>query len=373
MSAYNNLPEGVAAPWFKQRNTSNPTYAFDTVAGRYIVLCFFATAADAIGKAALQLPMQHRDVFNDERAAFFGVSIDAEDERTGRVREVLPGIRHFWDFDGLASRLYGALPIVPGGENEQVRRQWVVLDPALSVIRILPFKTDGSDRAALIALLNALPPVSHYGGIEMHAPIIILPNVFDTALCAHLVSEYERKGGKESGFMSDVDGKTVTLSDKNHKSRSDFTIEDAALRQLLARQVQLKVAPVIKKIHSFDATRMERYLVGCYDVENGGHFLPHRDNTTKGTAHRRFALSVNLNDDFEGGELSFPEYGTRSYKCPAGGAIIFSGSLLHAVSPVRRGRRYAFLPFLYDDAAAAVRRGNLPFLAIPPEQAGETS
>jgi predicted 2-oxoglutarate/Fe(II)-dependent dioxygenase YbiX len=96
--------------------------------------------------------------------------------------------------------------------------------------------------------------------------------------------------------------------------------------------------------------------------EDEGHFRAHRDNTTKGTAHRRFAVSVNLNEDFDGGEVSFPEYGPKSFKAPTGGAVIFSCSLLHAVSKVTRGRRYAFLPFLYDDAAAKIREANNAFL-----------
>ena len=107
---------------------------------------------------------------------------------------------------------------------------------------------------------------------------------------------------------------------------------------------------------------MERYIVSCYAAEDAGHFRAHRDNTTKGTAHRRFAVSINLNDDFDGGELSFPEYGHRGFKVPTGGAVVFSGALLHAVSPVTRGRRYAFLPFLYDDAAARIREANNKFL-----------
>jgi predicted 2-oxoglutarate/Fe(II)-dependent dioxygenase YbiX len=107
---------------------------------------------------------------------------------------------------------------------------------------------------------------------------------------------------------------------------------------------------------------MERYLVGCYHAEDGGHFGPHRDNTTKGTAHRRFAASVNLNSDFDGGEIIFPEYSPRGLKPPRGGAVIFSCSLLHAVSKVARGRRYAFLPFLYDDDAARIRVQNEKFL-----------
>ncbi len=60
-----------------------------------------------------------------------------------------------------------------------------------------------------------------------------------------------------------------------------------------------------------------------------------------------------------------PEFGPRGFKAPAGGAVIFSCSLLHQVSRVQRGKRYAFLPFLYDDAAAELRARNLQFFRLP--------
>jgi hypothetical protein len=41
---------------------------------------------------------------------------------------------------------------------------------------------------------------------------------------------------------------------------------------------------------------------------------------------------------------------------------VFSCSLLHEVPRVTRGKRYAFLPFLYDDAAAALRQRNSKYL-----------
>ena len=108
---------------------------------------------------------------------------------------------------------------------------------------------------------------------------------------------------------------------------------------------------------------MERYIVACYAAERGGHFRAHRDNTTKGTAHRRFAVTINLNADaFQGGELRFPEFGARAYRAPTGGAVVFSCSLLHEVLPVTAGRRFAFLPFLYDEAAARVRLENNRYL-----------
>ena len=56
-------------------------------------------------------------------------------------------------------------------------------------------------------------------------------------------------------------------------------------------------------------------------------------------------MSLNLNDDFEGGELVFPEYAAVRVSPPAGAAAVFSCSLLHAVGPVTRGRRYALTTF----------------------------
>ena len=119
----------------------------------------------------------------------------------------------------------------------------------------------------------------------------------------------------------------------------------------------------MRKAFQFDPTRIERYIVACYDGTDGGFFRAHRDNTTLATAHRRFAVTINLNaGDYEGGDLNFPEFGSRAYRALTGGAIVFSCSLLHEATPVTQGTRYAFLPFLYDDAAAKLREANNPHL-----------
>jgi predicted 2-oxoglutarate/Fe(II)-dependent dioxygenase YbiX len=85
------------------------------------------------------------------------------------------------------------------------------------------------------------------------------------------------------------------------------------------------------------------------------------------------AVNINLNDDYEGGELSFPEYGPRRFKPPMGYAVVFSCSLMHAVARLTRGRRYAFLPFLYDEAAAKIREQNNRYLAEGADKAGMTT
>jgi predicted 2-oxoglutarate/Fe(II)-dependent dioxygenase YbiX/peroxiredoxin len=351
---------GDPAPWFEQRTAANPAYSFDTIAGRYVVLCFLASASDDLGRSAIEAARTRPDLFDDRHASFFGVSLDPRDEAEGRLKERYPGIRFFHDFDGEVSRRYGAIPKdadVRAGRFP-VRRFWLVLDPTLRVMHVSAFD---EGHAALIDYVATLPPPSAYAGVELQAPILILPQVFEPAFCRALIELYERQGGAESGFMVERDGKTVGVVNASHKRRKDVLIKDPDLIAAARHRILRRVVPEIEKAHQFRCTRMERYIVACYAAEDGGHFRAHRDNTTKGTAHRRFAVSVVLSDDYEGGEVSFPEYGPRGFKPRAGGAVVFSCSLLHAVAKVTAGRRYAFLPFLYDEAAAKIREENAKF------------
>lgn len=358
------LLPGDPAPGFIQRSVTNPRYVFDSSAGRYLVLCFFGSAADPHAQAALQAAYDRPDIFNDAWASFFGVSVDPEDEATGRVANRLPGYRHFWDFDLLASRRYGvaAQDAGPTADPLALRRQWVVIDPTMRVITAIPFRKDRSEIPQVMELLDGLPPPARFAGVELMAPILFLPRVFEPEICKHLIGLYEAQGGEESGFMREIDGRTVGVTDPTFKRRKDYIIEDQNIISALQSRFLRRIVPEIAKIHQFKATRMERYIVSCYSAEDGGHFSAHRDNTTKGTAHRRFAVSVNLNEDFDGGEVSFPEYGPRSFKAPPGGAVVFSCSLLHKVSKVTRGKRFAFLPFLYDDDAARLRAANARYI-----------
>ncbi len=155
---------------------------------------------------------------------------------------------------------------------------------------------------------------------------------------------------------------TVRKMDYGHKQRRDQEILDESLRIAAMHRIYDCLVPELQKAFQFQATRIKRYIIACYDSETGGHFGPHRDNTTKGTAHRRFAVSLNLNSEFDGGNLRFPEFGRRTYKPPLGGAVVFSCSLMHEATPITTGKRYAFLPFLYDDAAAKIRHENVKYL-----------
>lgn len=349
------LVPGEPAPWFKAPVLDgNPKYAFDTVAGRWVVLLFLGTADGPKAAAAFEHIARYRDMFDDMRAWFFGVSVNHADAAEHRIAQALPGIRWFLDYDLNISRRYGA--IAEGERADQYRPHWLLLDRAL---RVTMRTTIDAGHKMLAWLRDQIDAPPH----NSNAPVLSVPNVLTAEQCRQLVDLYTREGGSDSGFMREVDGKTVRLSDHWHKRRSDCTISDPQTIVLLKARINAILRPMIHRAYQFDVTRIERFIVACYDGDSGGHFRPHRDNTTKGTAHRRFACTINLNDDYDGGDLRFPEFGTQTYRAPVGGAVIFSCSLLHEALPVTRGQRFAFLPFLYDDAAAIVREKNLQFVS----------
>lgn len=348
-----NLLPGAPAPWFRAPVVDgNPRYAFDTVAGRHVLMLFFATAAAGPCKAALELVQARRAVFDDQKACFFGVSIDAKDIKEKRIAQSLPGIRFFADAGQQVSRLYGALP----EGSQDYSPFWLLLDPMLRVVGKFPLEA-GEQAITLVEKIAELPARPQV------APVLMVPRIFEPELCRHLIGLYQKGPHEESGFMREVDGKTVLQVDHAHKRRRDLLIEDPELQKQLMIRIHDRLVPLIARSFQFRATRMERYVVACYDAGTGGYFRPHRDNTTRGTAHRRFAVTINLNaEEYEGGDLRFPEFGPALYRAATGGAVVFSCSMLHEAVPVTKGTRYAFLPFLYDDVAARQREGNNQFL-----------
>ncbi len=342
---------GETAPGFTAAALSgNPIYAFESAAGRPIVMLFMGSGNWAPGQEALALLARNAGLFDDTNACFFGVTIDPNDAAEGRIAQRVPGIRWFMDYDRQVSRLYNA--IRGEGARADYTPYWLLLDTTLRVVERAPIDQGEQIFARLRGMIAA-------GEEQTNAPILMVPRVFEPELCRELIRYYEAQGGTDSGFMRTREGKTVAVLDHGFKRRSDCSIDDMALRGILLDRMRRRLLPEIQRAFHYKPTRIERWMVGCYDAERGGFFRPHRDNTTAGTAHRVFACTINLNaEEFEGGELRFPEYGTRSYRAPTGGAVIFSCSLLHEAMPVKRGTRYAFLPFFYDEEMARVREQN---------------
>lgn len=340
------LRPGQPAPWFITGSPVNPEFAFGSLGGFFMLLLFLPEEAEARAFALDQLRLTAQ-LRNQKNIPAFAVARDAQTIATVRNE---PGINWFFDPSGDVSRRYYAL-----SSDGVPNPHWVLIDPSLRIYAVAGInQTD-----ALMNVVARLPKPDDHAGVPLHAPVLIVPRVFEPDLCRHLIGFYEGHGGAPSGVMREIQGKTVPVMDST-KRRRDAMIEDEDLMAVVRQKFETRLLPEIKKTFQFEVSRIERYMVACYDSQGGGFFKPHRDNTTAGTAHRRFACSINLNTEgHEGGELRFPEFGSKTYRPPTGGAVIFSCSLLHEATPVTQGRRYCFLPFFFDEAGAKIREAYL--------------
>jgi peroxiredoxin len=343
---HNQIALGDPVPWFSAATITGSRFHLQVAAGRWIVLCFLGPADGAQARQKLAGLLADADLFDEDRLTAHVVLTTPPAESPAEICN--SAFSFLADYDRALSRSYGAL------ETSRT----VVLDPMLRAVANIAWNHLDDHLAGLRDLLRSLPRVDDAAGVPMNAPVLIVPRVFDFPFCELLVKLYDRMGGKDSGFMLDVAGKTQTVVDHRLKRRNDLPLVAPELREAICDQLRRRLLPAIKAYFQFDATRMDRYIVACYDSAVGGHFYRHRDNVNAGAQHRRFAVTLNLNKDYDGCDLQFPEFGRKIYRAPVGGAVVFSCGALHQVTPITRGRRYAFLAFLYGEADAALREAN---------------
>lgn len=189
------------------------------------------------------------------------------------------------------------------------------------------------------------------------APVLLVPGAFDRDFCRYLIRVWEEEGHGESGFMrAGADGVDVGVIDHSIKIRQDHFVPDGPVKDAIRQRLAATVVPSIRKAFAFQVTRFEDLRIACYDAERGGFFRVHTDNAQPATAHRVFAMSLNLNaEEHEGGYLHFPEFGPNLYRPGTGDAVVFSCSLAHEAMDVTAGRRFVLLTFFYNEEGARLR------------------
>ncbi len=342
------IPLGDPVPWFSARTVTGAAIDLHVAAGRWIVLAFLGSPASprAAEELAALLGEAHR--LDEDRIVAYGIWA-APPGDLARLAAISTGALAFiLDEDGAIAKAYGAAQ----------SPRTIVLDPMLRAVANIAWDDPQGHAQILARVLASLPTVDELAGVPLTAPALIVPRVLDFGFCDLLVQLYDKVGGEDSGFLVDHDGKTATIVNHAMKQRRDMIIAVPELRDAIRGQVIRRLLPAVERYFQFAATRMDRYMVSCYDSAIGGHFHRHRDNVNAGAQHRRFAVSINLNRDYDGCDLIFPEFGRRSYRAPVGGAVVFSCGALHEVTPITRGRRYALIPFLYGESDAALREAN---------------
>lgn len=313
-----SLPDAKGAPFDLQHQS---------IAGLYRVLILGNTPA------AAQI-MQAEEAARERQARIILVA----DGKTGITREA-EGPTRLVDAD---RKLFLGLGLPQGGV--------AVISPRGR----LSFAQAGGNalKAALAVLPETRAPVIRRSG----APVLLIPDVLEPEMIADMLAHWER-GEKLQGRVAAAGADTGLITDI--KRRTDVFLDDRTLYAAFQRRLERRVLPEMWRAFRFRAASFEAPRIGCYSAETAGGFGAHRDNRTPFTAHRRFAMSLNLNTGtYEGGTLRFPEFGPDSYEPAAGGCAIFCCDLLHEALPVTAGQRFAIFTF-FTDAEGALQERKL--------------
>jgi len=185
--------------------------------------------------------------------------------------------------------------------------------------------------------------------ITATAPVLLIDNLFDDDLCDRLMAFWNESPKQQGSVATSSYGNEAMA--RQIKRRQDVVIPDGPLFEEIKKILGRKVLPQVTRAYQMQIASMAMLVIGEYNESDAGAFAAHRDNTTPYTAHRRFAMSANLNTgDFEGGEVRFPEFGPNLYKPSRGGCVIFSCGLLHEAMPVTKGSRIGLFSFMTDAA-----------------------
>lgn len=238
-------------------------------------------------------------------------------------------------------------PLPEGSQDEADRPACGVaaLDANQRVIATFTSTTSRDPVADAVAVLEreaaTAKPDTHR--LTRAAPVMVLDKLLSDPLCDALIERWKTdsvEGTVNDGFRS--------IEDPTVKRSREHVVADPDLQRAVAQEIGPRAMSEIQKAFNFQAPlRFEMLTVLGYDDERKDFFAPHRDSL-RAEQRRRFTISLNLNDGYEGGELRFPEYGSHLYAPPKGAGVVFGGELLYEALPVTRGRRWELTTFLID-------------------------
>ena len=219
-------------------------------------------------------------------------------------------------------------------KDQQLRKMLEISD------QIKAYIADPNRRIISITDSNGLKQLKEFDLVDYlpkqpHIPYLLIENALDNDLLEKVIHFYNTKKSE---------GQVIA---HQHSTKDRLHVHpDAELEREIDHKISRSVLPELKKVFYFDAEYRETYKICSYDAETSGRFHAHRD-TPAPFQHRKYALSLFLNDDYEGGEFVLPEYGLK-VKPKANTAFIFPGISTHQVLPVTKGSRMTIISFFVN-------------------------
>jgi len=337
---------GEPAPFFIAKASNNRKLDFGALAGFVVLLVFIGSEPTGAHRVVKQVK-RHRTAFDDKALMLFFVVSDTAQLSKFGISHSEPGVRFFLDHDGRIANAFGY--------GFEVSTHVVLLDRTLRCV--MSESVEDGRFFEIARIIEAAKEMQAWNPeLANSAPVLVLDRVFEPAVCRNLIDHYAADGGTDAGFWEEINGSLVFRKNPCIVRRRECAIADRTLLSSLTSRLQTRLFPMILRAYQCQVTRIEQHSIARYDAADGGFASRRRANTTDVTAHLRFAVVINLNtENYEGGNLWFPEFGEQTYRAPTGGAIVFSCSLLYEDLPVTRGVRFAYLSFLSNGANGTPR------------------
>lgn len=346
------LFHGAPLPAFdvKDENGRPLRLSDDYLCGKPLLLVLLNTEDEARIRAVLGAVAARKQALDDADVAVIGFSANSN-ARQNRAHQHASDFH--WPLPADATgQIYAGLG-VHKGRGIGDRLIWVT-----PLRQIHTWFDDSDNLNDTLDTLMSQTTASPAGDMPLHPPVLLIPDVLSPSECHQLIESVESgapltvsppKPGEIAGDYQ------IPVYDYNRQDRVDHIIKDQTTQQFLDERIFQRVVPIVKKAFAFDITRREDLHVARYEGAREGSVVGHRDNVTAATAHRKFALSLNLNDDYDGGDVVFKEYNQAGYKSGTGAALIFSSALLHEVRETTRGVRYTLISHFFNDQAGQPR------------------
>lgn len=322
--------------------------ADDHISGKHLLLIFLGEPEADYTNAVLHSLSVLEARLDAANATVIAVSASS-DASANKTRKRVAGFT--WPVVGDSSGAIFATYGLHKGSDKVARL--VLLTPFRQVRTWFDLEGDaGETLETIMTMLDNAQAATETRWSPPHAPVLVVPNVLSPEECANLIESVEkdtpflvrraRPGEFEGNFR-------IPVYEHERQDRVDLIIRDRNTQAILDERLFGRVTPMINKAFAFNVTRREDLHIARYVGKRQGIAMGHRDNTSPVGAHRRFALSISLNDDYEGGGIVFGEFSPKGYRVPAGSAMVFSSSLLHEVQETTSGVRYNLISHLFND------------------------
>jgi len=176
-----------------------------------------------------------------------------------------------------------------------------------------------------------------------HLPYLVMENIFEESFLQKLINFYHN-------------AKSKTLHQTSGKERLHCH-PDKALEKEIDDALKTTLYRKIYEMFDVEVKYRELYKLCSYNAESNGRFHAHRDNVEP-HLHRKFAISLALNDDYEGGELEFVEY-QQKLKLKRNSAVVFPSSFLHQVHPTTKNNRMVMITFICKEVEGKTKNNPL--------------